>query len=209
MTSNVPKSFAKMAEIMHKPTHFSKLEAENLLRMFYKLTSVKLDRTKFRDVLHNYFNMTDDILMDRVFRAFDNDNDSYINVDEWMRGLSVFLKGTLEEKIKYCFNVYDLNSDGHITREEIFHILKNSLTKQPTEEDPDEGVKDLIDQTIRRMDYDHDGRLSLYDYKTAVEAEPVLLLQAFGTCLPSDEVREKFVKRLQTIDEAERKFRLT
>ena len=35
-----------------------------------------------------------------VFRAFDNDNDSYINVDEWMKGLSVFLKGTLDEKIK-------------------------------------------------------------------------------------------------------------
>lgn len=39
------------------------------------------------------------------------------------------------------------------------------------------------------MDYDHDGRLSLHDYTTAVEAEPVLLLQAFGICLPNDEVR--------------------
>ena len=28
-----------------------------------------------------------------------------------------------------CFNVYDLNSDGYITREEIFHMLKHSLIK--------------------------------------------------------------------------------
>ena len=28
-----------------------------------------------------------------------------------------------------CFNVYDLNSDGFITREEMFHMLKHSLIK--------------------------------------------------------------------------------
>ena len=28
-----------------------------------------------------------------------------------------------------CFEVYDLNSDGYITREEMFHMLKHSLIK--------------------------------------------------------------------------------
>lgn len=80
-----------------------------------------MDRLKFRDVLHNSFDMTDDILMDRgkiclflnsiirlfvllidflVFRAFDRDNDSYIGMNEWVEGLSIFLRGTVEEKIK-------------------------------------------------------------------------------------------------------------
>lgn len=35
-----------------------------------------------------------------VFRAFDKDNDSYVSVKEWIEGLSVFLRGTLDEKIK-------------------------------------------------------------------------------------------------------------
>ena len=35
-----------------------------------------------------------------VFRAFDKDNDCFVSVREWTEGLSVFLRGTLAEKIK-------------------------------------------------------------------------------------------------------------
>ena len=35
-----------------------------------------------------------------VFRGFDKDNDGCISVTEWVYGLSVFLRGTLEEKMK-------------------------------------------------------------------------------------------------------------
>ncbi|XP_059898677.1 calaxin isoform X3 [Gadus macrocephalus] len=110
-----------------------------------------LDRGRFRSILHNTFGMTDDMLMDGVFRAFDKDNDSFVSVREWTEGLSVFLRGTLAEKIKYCFDVYDLNGDGFISREEMFHMLKNSLIRQLTEEDPDEGIKDLVEITVKKM----------------------------------------------------------
>jgi Ca2+-binding EF-hand superfamily protein len=35
-----------------------------------------------------------------VFFAFDKDNDNYISAAEWVEGLTVFLRGTLEEKLK-------------------------------------------------------------------------------------------------------------
>ena len=50
-----------------------------------------------------------------------------------------------------CFVVYDLNGDGFISREEMFQLLKNSLVKQPTEEDPDEGVKELVELSLKKM----------------------------------------------------------
>lgn len=28
-----------------------------------------------------------------------------------------------------CFDVYDLNGDGYITREEVMHLLKNSVVQ--------------------------------------------------------------------------------
>lgn len=52
---------------------------------------------------------------------------------------------------KDCFEVYDLNGDGYISREEMFQMLKNSLLKQPSEEDPDEGIKDLVDIALKKM----------------------------------------------------------
>ncbi|KAL4222380.1 EF-hand calcium-binding domain-containing protein 1 [Mactra antiquata] len=168
--------------------HFKKHEIEKLLTMYDKhlegsLNVKKLDRLRFRDILHDMFGMTDDMLLDRVFRAFDRDNDNYINEDEWVMGLSVFLNGQLEEKVRYCFNVYDLNQDGFISREEMYQLLKHCLVKQPTDEDPEEGIKDMVEMCLKKMDLDHDSRLSYSDYAKSVEMEP-LLLEAFGRCLP-------------------------
>lgn len=41
-----------------------------------------------------------------VFRTFDRDNDGCISVVEWVEGLSVFLRGTLEERIKCKIYLY-------------------------------------------------------------------------------------------------------
>ncbi|KAK3588905.1 hypothetical protein CHS0354_007054 [Potamilus streckersoni] len=176
--------------------HFQKPEIEKLIMMFNKYVEGsphnKLDRLKFRDLLHDMFGMTDDILMDRVFRAYDRDNDNFLNHDEWVMGLSIFLRGTLEEKTKFCFNVYDLNGDGYISREEMFQLLKNSLIKQPTEEDPDEGIKEMVELVLKKMDHDHDSRLSYADFESTVKEES-LLLEAFGPCLPSPEKRQAFL----------------
>uniref|UniRef100_A0A673CK87 EF-hand domain-containing protein n=1 Tax=Sphaeramia orbicularis TaxID=375764 RepID=A0A673CK87_9TELE len=142
-----------------------------------------LDRQNFRSILYNKFGMSDAIIMDAVFRTFDTDVDSFISVKEWIEGLSVFLRGTLDEKIKFCFQVYDSNGDNYITKEEMFHMLRNSLIQLPNDEDPEEGVKDMVEITLKRMDYDHDGKVSLADFDKAVREEN-LLLEAFGTCLP-------------------------
>ncbi|KAM9574676.1 calaxin isoform 1-T2 [Guaruba guarouba] len=186
----------------HSTKHFNKSEVECLIKLFDKLVAESssrfaaagFDRNMFRDVLHSAFGLTDEMIMDRVFRTFDRDNNSCISVTEWVEGLSVFLRGTLEEKIKYCFEVYDLNGDGYISREEMFQMLKNCLLKQPSEEDPDEGIKDLVDIAMKKMDYDHDGKLSFKDFEKAVRDEN-LLLEAFGPCLPDIKSRMAFEQK--------------
>ncbi|NWQ73364.1 EFCB1 protein, partial [Columbina picui] len=170
--------------------HFNKSEIECLIKLFDSLVAKSsssnrlavagLDRNVFRDALHSAFGMTDDMMMDRVFRIFDTAYDSWISVVEWVEGLSIFLRGTLDERIKFCFEVYDLNGDGYISREEMFQMLKNSLLKQPSEEDPDEGIKDLVDIALKKM---ANGKLSFADFEKAVRDEN-LLLEAFGPCLP-------------------------
>lgn len=51
------------------------------------------------------------IICPAVFRTFDKDNDSFVSVKEWIEGLSIFLRGTLEEKIKCksTFTILNLN----------------------------------------------------------------------------------------------------
>jgi len=43
----------------------NRFEIESLMNIFKQQTKAKLDRPKFRDVLHNQFDMTDDLIMDR------------------------------------------------------------------------------------------------------------------------------------------------
>ena len=66
----------------------------------------KMDRSRFREFLHNAFDMTDDILLDRIFKYFDSDNDGYIGREEWIMGLSVFLKG-IEINHIFTKNIYN------------------------------------------------------------------------------------------------------
>ncbi|XP_027828738.1 calaxin isoform X3 [Ovis aries] len=215
------KKLQKLTDSLTKNCkHFSKFEVKCLINLFYNLVGevterqgviIGLDRNAFRNILHMTFGMTDDMIMDRVFRGFDKDNDGCISVIEWVYGLSVFLRGTLEEKMKFfqgfqdeivnllflgllfidCFEVFDLNGDSFISKEEMFHMLKNSLLKQPSEEDPDEGIKDLVEITLKKMDHDHDGKLSFADYEQAVREE-TLLLEAFGPCLPDPKSQKEF-----------------
>ena len=44
--------------------------------------------------------MSDDYFMDRVFRAFDKDSDGVVSEDEFIHGLSIFLRGSLDERMK-------------------------------------------------------------------------------------------------------------
>jgi hypothetical protein len=46
----------------------------------------------------------------------------------------------------------------------IFYSSRNCLIKQPQEEDPDEGVKDLVEIALRKLDIDKDGKVSFQDY---------------------------------------------
>ncbi|ORX81871.1 EF-hand [Anaeromyces robustus] len=172
---------------------FTKNEIDYLNKNFYQLagSNEKIDRTRFRDLLTDDFEIDDSLLMDRVFRCLDLDSDNYINHDEFMRGMSILLKGSIEEKMKFCFRVYDLNGDNYISKEEMYQMLKNTLIRV-VEEDED-GVKELVEIILKKMDTDHDGRVSELDWNTTIEKDN-LLLEAFGKCLANEKAIERYLQ---------------
>lgn len=84
-----------------------------------------IDRTIFRELLHNTFKViTEDMLVERIFCCWDRENEGIIRLEPWIMGLDLYLRGSLREKIEFCFKVYDLNNDGFITKDEIFQLFK-------------------------------------------------------------------------------------
>ena len=79
----------------------------------------------FRELLHNTFKViTEDALVERIFCCWDRENEGIIRLEPWVMGLDLYLRGSLREKIEFCFQVYDLNNDGFITKDEIFQLFK-------------------------------------------------------------------------------------
>ena len=110
--------------------------------------------------------------------------------------LTTFYLGSDEELVRFCFNIYDLNEDGYITKEEIMNMMRDCFIVNSDErEDEGDGVKDLVEMTLKKMDHDKDGRISLADFQISVCKEP-LLLEAFGNCLPSSRAGLEFVEKI-------------
>ena len=116
------KQQSKLGEILSKKTHFSQSEAEYLLTLYRKLSEGieidRMDRSRFREFLHNAFDMTDDILLDRIFKYFDEDNDGVISREEFILGLSVFLKG------KYFTPKYLIQLNSNF---QIFQVIMKNI----------------------------------------------------------------------------------
>ncbi|XP_027430265.1 EF-hand calcium-binding domain-containing protein 1-like isoform X1 [Zalophus californianus] len=151
------KTLKKLVEsISNTVKNFKKSEVECLLRLFHSL----VERANVR--LNNFE-------LDRnAFRAI-------------LHSIFGMTDDILMNRV--CFEVYYLNGDGYISREEIFDMLKNSLCQQSSEEETDEGIKELVDITLKKVDYDNDGKISFADFEKAVKEER-LLLEVFGPCLP-------------------------
>lgn len=193
------KKHSELIQKLVRKLHFTYTEMECIFIIYYKLQKENneknpsgIPKAQLRDVLHAGLDMTDDALMDRIFLVFDKGRSNNVSLEVWATALSLWLRGTLEEKIDYCFAVYDLLGDGMIGRETMFQFLRSSLISQSSEDDAEESVKDMIEVITKKMDVDRDGKISYNDYKTTVLKQP-MMLEVFGQCLPSREAVYTFI----------------
>lgn len=97
----------RLVQLLTKETHFNQGEVECVLLIHYLLTkdSGDMKGKRFQEILHSAFDMTDDMILARIFSVMDEDGDGVINMKEWTKGMSLFLRGTYKEKVEFCFRV--------------------------------------------------------------------------------------------------------
>lgn len=64
-----------------------------------------VNRNHFRDVLHNGLGMTDAYMMERVMVALDRGTSPHVTMATFIKAMSLYLRGDLEERIQYAFTV--------------------------------------------------------------------------------------------------------
>ncbi|KAJ3128330.1 hypothetical protein HK098_004739 [Nowakowskiella sp. JEL0407] len=118
-------------------THFDKIELEAFYAQYLSLSTYPasslsstsspsasgITKPTFLQCL-GPLGITQNLISDRIFAFFDRDKNGVIDFEEFCHGLSVICKGSLDERIKYAFEGYDLDANGIITKSELRKMFK-------------------------------------------------------------------------------------
>lgn len=61
--------------------------------------------------------------MDRLFVIFDTSSDGQLNFREFASGLAPLINEDLASVLKFAFELYDMDGNGRVTREEMAKVL--------------------------------------------------------------------------------------
>lgn len=185
---NFLRQHSDFLKTLPQTTHFTQNEVDAVAIIYFKflrefgVKREQMDRSQFRAFFHSTFQISDDFLIDRSFLFLDKGLTPFVTLETWIKTLSLFLRGTLEEKMRYCFYVYDLGGNGRLKRNDIIRLLRKCFIYEK-DEDVELMVKEFADILVRKLDVDGDGEISYEDFSESVKNQKELL-QCFGRCLP-------------------------
>jgi len=105
-------------------------------------------------------------LVKRVIAVLDKNKDGSISFLEFVQGLNSLSAGSSqEEKLRFAFQIYDINGDGYISNGELFTVLKMMVGNNLN----DVQLQQLVDRTIIKADKDHDGKISFDEFTEMVK----------------------------------------
>jgi serine/threonine-protein phosphatase 2B regulatory subunit len=150
---------------IHLVAHFGERDIRRLYNRFRFLDSDgsgQLDPQEILGVKDN----ADNPLTKRVTSIFDKDGNGNVSFIEFLIGLARLSVGVdEEEKLRFAFEVYDVNRDGYISNGDLFQVMKMMVGDNLT----DEQLQQLVDREMRDADLNQDGLLSFEEFMEAVK----------------------------------------
>ncbi|XP_030853374.1 neuronal calcium sensor 1 [Strongylocentrotus purpuratus] len=184
------KLSAEEIKDLQKATYFDKKEIQQWHRDFMKdCPSGALGEEEFQTIYQQFFPYGDPSkFAGFVFKVFDANKDGSISFKEFICALSVTSRGTLDEKLDWAFDLYDLDKDGYITKQEMLHIVEaiyrmvgNMLDLPHDEDTPEKRVTKIFTQ----MDKNKDGKLTKDEFREGSKCDP-WIVQALSLEIPHD-----------------------
>ncbi|GIX65341.1 calcium dependent protein kinase CDPK7 [Babesia caballi] len=110
-----------------------------VLQQIYKELSLRSQSNGIdKETFLQYFDLPG-LWGERLFRHFDANESSNVELEEFLAGIAACCRGTRSEKIAILFHVFDLNDDGLVQKSELvtmlsnFPVMTNTMTRRPQE----------------------------------------------------------------------------
>ncbi|CAH0698618.1 unnamed protein product [Spodoptera exigua] len=128
---------------------------------------------------------------------------SYGPVRDWGRGrigptellvtLSTLLRGSVYERLRWAFRLYDVDGDGAITRQELAEVVvavhellgRRAPPGSPAARLDDAKANEQVDRVFRKLDLNQDGVITIEEFLESCLKDDVITrsLQMFDTAL--------------------------
>ncbi|KAM4867445.1 calsenilin isoform 1-T1 [Thomomys bottae] len=168
----------ELSTVRHQPegldqlqaqTKFTKKELQSLYRGFKNECPTGLvDEDTFKLIYSQFFPQGDATTYAHfLFNAFDADGNGAIHFEDFVVGLSILLRGTVHEKLKWAFNLYDINKDGYITKEEMLAIVKSIYDMMGRHTYPilrEDAPLEHVERFFQKMDRNQDGVVTIDEF---------------------------------------------
>lgn len=158
-------------------------ELENLSVNFKKVCkSDNATLPEFEEVLKAMEMLSLVPLAPRIFDLFDNNRDGTVDMREIIAGFSSLKYSQGDDALRLCFQMYDTDRSGCISKEELASLLK-ALPEDYLPMDIAEPGK--LDEIFDLMDANSDGKVTFEEFKAAMKRDSSLQDVLLSSLRPS------------------------
>ncbi|KAJ8405241.1 hypothetical protein AAFF_G00322320 [Aldrovandia affinis] len=168
----------EMTMVCHRPeglepleaqTNFTKRELQALYRGFKnECPSGAVNEETFKQIYSKFFPHGDaSTYAHYLFNTFDSTQNGSIKFEDFVMALSTLLRGSIREKLEWTFNLYDINKDGCISKEEMTNIVKaiyDMMGKYTYPALKVEVPRQHVEAFFQKMDKNKDGVITLEEF---------------------------------------------
>ncbi|XP_051506883.1 Kv channel-interacting protein 2 [Myxocyprinus asiaticus] len=150
-------------------TKFSKKELQFLYRGFKnECPNGVVNEDTFKLVYSHFFPQGDSSMYAHfLFETFDTNKNGCLSFKEFVAGLSLILRGSINDRLSWAFNFYDLDKDGCITKEEMINVVKSIYDMMGRFTYPcmqDDTPREHVENFFQKMDRKHDGVITIEEF---------------------------------------------
>ncbi|CAO1416361.1 unnamed protein product [Diamesa hyperborea] len=173
--------YPESVQALCRATKFSEDEIKRMYRGFKAQCPTGYIREEtFKEIYSQFFPLgaSTSQYAHYVFMAIDRDANGSVSFEEFVLNLSILSRGTMDDKLEWTFQLYDVNNDGFITKEEMTEVitavyeLMGKISEGCKEENQ---IKAKVESMFKKMDENADNKISLEEFLSSCHKDDGLM----------------------------------